>query len=124
MSDAAQGGFALKQRFLRAEIVSAREVLATGGQDHYAHRIVGLSTAEGLVKLHQQRSRLGVLGFWPVEPDPCDTPLVESLVRHLLGRIASDWVGAGQIRASHSGPPRSLGKLRADCTLRCHRKRP
>jgi hypothetical protein len=33
-------------------------------------------------------------------------------------------LGIAQIRACHSGPPRSLVKQSMDCTLRCHRKRP
>ena len=55
-------GLALGQRLLRAEVVSGREVLAARGQDHHAHLVVGLGAAEGLVQLHQQGARLGVLG--------------------------------------------------------------
>ena len=89
--------------------MSGGEVLAPRRQNHHAHRIVGFRPAEGFIQLHQQRSRLGVLRFGTVEPDPRDPPLVKGFVGHLLGCIAAGGFGIFQIRTRHSGPPCSLG---------------
>ena len=75
---------ALRDRFLRAEVVARREDRARAAEDDHADGVVGLRPEERVVELHEQPAVLRVAALLAAEHDPRDRAVVHRLVRHVL----------------------------------------